>query len=216
MSKPYDGREGCRGNALGSLLVWLVGAGTLAGILAVLLSDPPVPNPGTAAEITARTAPIGRLTLAGPPLEPTAQPVLATVSPAVPTRTEPQPETEPSAVEGPGAPGETITVVPAPEAMDPQARAALPEAPPSSRADPKPVGALLDGPPANEGAGIAVEAPVPEPLPTGDHLGWQAGAAPPLTPPPNQWGGPYRLVPVPRPDLPGRPYQLVPLAPAVR
>ena len=215
MSEPYDGRGGCRGNALGSILVWLVGAGTLAGLLAVLLSDPPVPNPGTAAEIAARTAPIGRLTLAGLPPELAAEPASAPVSPAVPARTEPQPETEPPAVEGPGARGETPTVVPAPEAMDLQAQAVLPEAPPSSRSEPEPGVAPPDGPPVNEGAEVAEEAPVPEPLPTGDYQGRQA-TAPPLPPPPSYWGGPYRMVPVPRPDLPGRPYQLVPLAPAGR
>lgn len=215
MSEPYDGRGGCRGNALGGLLVWLVGAGTLAGLLAVLLSDPPAPNPGTAAEIAARTAPIGRLTLAEPPPELAAQPASAPVSPAVPARTEPQPDTEPPAVEGPGARGETLAVVPAPEAMDRQARAVLPEAPSSSRFEPDPGVAPPDGPPANEGVGVAEEAPVPEPLPTGDHQGRQAAAAP-LPPPPSYWGGPYRMVPVPRPDLPGRPYQLVPLAPAGR
>lgn len=215
MSEPYDGRGGFRGNALGSLLVWLVGAGTLTGLLAVLLSDPPVPNPGTAAEIAARTAPIGRLTLAEPPPELAAQPASAPVSPAVPAPTEPQPETGPPAVEGPGARGETLAVVPVPEAMDLQAQAVLPEAPSSSRSEPKPGVGQPDGPTANEGVGVAEEAPVPEPLPTGDYQGRQP-AAPLLPPPPSYWGGPYRMAPVPRPDLPGRPYQLVPLAPGGR
>jgi hypothetical protein len=215
MSEPYDGRGGCRGNALGSLLAWLVGAGTLAGLLAVLLSDPPVPKPGTAAEIAARTAPIGRLTLAEPPPEIAAQPASAPVSPAVPARTEPQPETEPPAVEGPGARGETLAAVPAPEAMDAQAQAVIPGPPPSSRSGPEPGGAPTDGPPEDEGVGVVGDGPDPGPLPTGDHQGRQA-AAPPLPPPPSYWGGPYRMVPVPRPDLPGRPYQLVPLPPAGR
>jgi hypothetical protein len=210
MSERYDGPRGCRGYALGNLLAWLVGAVTLAGLAAVLLSDPRAPNPGTAAEVAARTAPVGRLTLAEPPPVPAAQPAPGPVSPAVQTRTESQPETEPPDVEGPGAPGEVNTVVPTPEAPNLQTEAAPPEALPPSGDEREPGGAPLDGPPAKEGVGAAVGATLPDPSPAGDHQAPTAVASPPIAPPPNHRDGPYLMVPVPRPDLPGQPYQLVP------
>lgn len=79
MSMRYPGRRVDRGSVLGGLLVWLVGAATLVGFLFVLFRDHPVPDPGTQAEIAARTAPVGRLTLVAP------RPDLAVQPPTTPT-----------------------------------------------------------------------------------------------------------------------------------
>lgn len=60
-SYSFPGRG--RGSVVGNVLVWLVGALTLGGALFLWLGDHRAPDPGTSAEIAARTAPLGRLTL---------------------------------------------------------------------------------------------------------------------------------------------------------
>jgi hypothetical protein len=67
------GPQRARGAAIGTLLFWLVGAATVVGLLYVLIRDPGTPSAGTAEEIAARIAPIGRVALSAPPAPPEAE-----------------------------------------------------------------------------------------------------------------------------------------------
>lgn len=47
MNERFDGPRVCRGSATGDLMVWLVGAGTLVGLVVVLAGGPATESSGT-------------------------------------------------------------------------------------------------------------------------------------------------------------------------
>jgi hypothetical protein len=77
MYQSYSVPGRARGSVVGIMLVWLVGALTVGGALSLWLGDHRVPDPGTPAEIAARTAPLGRLTLVESPPKATESAVSA-------------------------------------------------------------------------------------------------------------------------------------------
>lgn len=272
-SYPVPGR--CRGSVVGTLLVWIVGALTLGGALFLWVVDHPSPDPGTPAEIQARTAPLGHLILAAPPPEvaaspgPQAEPSVGAGTGAAPAGQPSVPETdagpapevaavspetgsvapEAPAVEAVSAP---IAEVPAAEVTTADTTAAVdtaPETPDSgaaATADQLPVAgrpslvesgtdaadAMVevapDERPVAEGA-EATSASAP-PVPAGASAPPWNGALPtlrgaaeppavrpfPMVPSGPYGYGPYRMVPIYRPDLPGAPYQLIPMVPLGR
>jgi hypothetical protein len=155
-----------RGSVVGNLLVWLVGASTLGGALFLWLGDHRALDPGTPAEIAARTAPLGRLTLVEVSPESTESAVAAA---------EPGSETGAGGVDSPpadippatqGSEGLVPSSVEAPSAQGPVAResadveAVEKTVAPPAAADTRPAGGLagIEAPAADSDA----EAPTEE------------------------------------------------------
>lgn len=282
MSYPVPGR--CRGSVVGTLLVWIVGALTLGGALFLWVVERPAPDPGSPAEIAARTAPVGHLTLAGPPAAVAASPG----TPAAPSggagtsgasaaqaeqRSAPETGAGPApgvaevssqtgsvalevrAVEAVSAPvaeapvvevptvDTTAAVATAPETADSGAGPSADQLPVAQQSSPEESGtaaadSIVEGAPDErpvaEGAESTAAAARPlasaPPLPAGAGSPPWDGSSPtspgaaqppsrrpfPMVPPDPYGYGPYRMVPIFRPDLPGAPYQLVPMAPPGR
>lgn len=259
-----------RGSVVGTVLVWLVGALTLGGALFLWVGDHRAPDPGTLAEIAARTAPVGRVTLVESPVSAAQEPGGHTGAGGVdappadtPPAAPPDSALAPSVIEASSDQGSVVrestdieavaeTVAASPTAENPITDAVLaagvePETAEAVGGDPvaqtPPAGASAgveapaadsdagasagkrpaEGEPAVLDSGIGPAATIPRSGSRGTSSGPSraAGSMPeqaaqrpfPFVPSDPRWYGPYRMVPIHRPDLPGAPYQLVPLLP---
>lgn len=270
MYKSYSVPRRGRGSVVGNVLMWLVGALTLGGALFLWVGDHRAPDPGTLAEIAARTAPLGRVTLVESPVSVAQEPQGHTGAGRVdapPTDTPPAPQSDsalaPSVIEASSDQGSVVrestdseavaeTVAASPAAESPATDAVLAAGVEPETAEAVGGGPVAQTPPAGESAGV--EAPAADSdagASTGKHpAGGQpaildsgigpaatiprsgsqdtssgpsravgpmpeqaAQRPPPFAPSGPAWYGPYRMVPIHRPDLPGAPYQLVPLLP---
>jgi hypothetical protein len=232
MYQSYSVPGRVRGGVVGNMLVWLVGALTVGGALSLWLGDHRVPDPGTPAEIAARTAPLGRLTLVESPPKATESAVSAA---------EPRGDTGAGAVDAPPAEtppaagtgsGLAPSIVEAPSAQGPVAResadieAVAKTVAPSPAVDTPPVGgsAEVAAPAADSDAEAATgERPAKGEPTVPDTVSGRAATIPPgesqaVRSRPSQAAAPMREQAAPRPGpvVPSGPpwhgpYQMVPI-----